>query len=146
MSQEKFDKFVAKVAPFRTFWNSVHLSVLAARFQGKLITVATRLQTSELMPDRNHILLEPTSDMLFFSGLLPIEELGQLVFSLINDGRLHLRAQGISECLYLSSTYAGVRRSQEALVNWSDPWLREDLTSNQDKVVWYATTSHLYER
>lgn len=134
MSQDIFNKFVASVAPFRTLWNSVHLSVLAARFQEKLITVATRLQTSELMPDRNHTLLEPTSDMLFFSGLLPIEELGQVVFGLIKDGRLQLRAQGISECLYLSSTYAGARRSQEALVSWSGPWLREDLASNQDMV------------
>jgi hypothetical protein len=130
MPNDKFDKFAAEIKPFMALWKSVRVNVLAARFQQKWITLATHLQTSELQPDRNWTLLEPTSDILFFSGLLPIQELGQLVFSLINDGRLQLRAQGISECLYLSSTYAGVSRPQEAHVTWSDPWLQENTAQN----------------
>lgn len=133
MSKDKFDKFVEAIKPFRPLWNSVRVSVLASRYQNKLITLATHLQTSELPPDPEKILLEPTPDVLFFSGLLPINELGQLAFSMITDGMLQLRAQGISECLYLSSTYAGITRSQESHLTWSDPHHVESLVSNFDK-------------
>jgi hypothetical protein len=134
MPNAKFDNFAAKIKPFHALWNSVQVNVLAARFQRNWITLATRLQTSEREPDRNCVILEPTSEMLFFSGQLPIQELGQLAFGLINDGRLQLRSHGVSECLYLSSTYAGVKRTQDAVVTWSDPWLQELLPLNVEKI------------
>jgi hypothetical protein len=127
---DQFKKFAEEIAPFRTLWNSVRISVLAARVQEKWIHVATRLQTSELPSEHHCVHLEPNSECLFFNGLLPIEELGRAAFSLINEGRLQLRGYGISESIYLSSSYAGVPKQQDAYVTWSDPWINHNLDSN----------------
>lgn len=134
MSQEQFAKFTEAIAPFRPLWKSVEVSVLAARVQERWIALATRLRTSELSPDPKHTVFEPIPEMLLFNGLLPIDELGQLAFSMMIDGRLQLRGQGVSESLYLSTQYAGLKRPLDAQVTWSDPWLREDLTANFEHV------------
>src|SRR5258708_763492 len=130
MLDDKFNKFAAEIKPFYALWNSVQVNVLATRFQGKWITLATHLQASELMPDPKYIILEPTEEMLFFSGRLPIAALGQMAFDLIHDGRLQLREQGISEWLYLSSAYAGISRPVQAHVSWSDACFLDHLASN----------------
>jgi hypothetical protein len=127
---EQFKTFAEEIAPFRKLWNSVRVSVLAARLQEKWVNVATRLETSELQPEHKYVHLEPNSECLFFSGLLPIEELGRATFGLINEGRLQLRGYGVEESIYLSSSYAGVHRHSEAAVNWSEPWINPNLEAN----------------